>query len=153
MMKEDKMEKLTVEIPPESICIKEASCPNGHAVMDPDYPMGDAPSIKLILVSSTGVESTVHVNPWYGNFEVDSRPSLVDGEVYSVHCPGCMTLLKSKEHETCTFCGAMTFGLALPKGGVVEACSRKGCHNHRLKIVDISSQLANIFDLDTKPRF
>ncbi len=153
MMKEDKMEKLTVEIPPGSICIKEASCPNGHSVMDPGHLMGDAPSIKLILVSSTGVESTVHVNPWYGNFEVRSAPPLVDGEVYSVHCPDCRTLLRSKEQEKCTFCGAMMFGLELPKGGIVEACCRKGCHNHQLKIVDISSQLAKLFDLDTKPRF
>ena len=153
MNKEDKMEKLTVEIPPESICIKEASCPNGHCVMDPDHPMGDAPSIKLILVSPTGVESTVHINSWYGNFEVNAAPPLVDGEVYSVQCPDCRTLLRSEEHEKCSFCGAMMFGLNLPKGGIVEACSRKGCHNHRLKIVDISSQLAKIFDLDTKPRF
>jgi len=147
------MEKLIVEIPPESICIKDASCPNGHSVMDPDYTMGNAPSIKLLLISSTGVEATVHVNPWYGNFDVDSTPLLKDGEVYEICCPTCRTLLKSEEQERCTFCGARMFGLSLPRGGIVEGCCRKGCHNHRLKVVDISSQLARLFDLDTKPKY
>jgi hypothetical protein len=147
------MEKLTVEVPSQAIRIKEAGCPNGHSVMDPDFPMGDAPSIKLILVSPEGVESTVHVNPWYGNFELHATVPLKDGEIYEVLCPVCRTDLRSPELERCTFCGARMLGLTLPRGGIVEACSRKGCHNHRLKVVDLSAQLAKMFDLDTKPRF
>jgi len=146
------MERLIVEVPSESICIKEACCPNGHSLMAPEHPMGGAPSIKVIFVSDSGEEGVAYLNPWYGNFEVDSSFPMKEGEVVELFCPSCRADMRRPD-DRCTFCGARMFQIKLPKGGMVEGCSRKGCHNHRLKVVDLSSQLGKIFDFDTRPRY
>lgn len=146
------MEKLIVEIPPESICIKEAFCPKGHSLMEPGHPMGGAPSIKVLAASDSGEEGEIYLNAWYGNFEVDSSFLMKEGEVLDIYCPTCRTDLRSMD-ERCSFCGARMFQIKLTKGGVVEACSRKGCHNHRLKVIDLSTQLGKLFDFDTRPRY
>jgi hypothetical protein len=145
------MEKLTVEVPPESLCIRQATCPSGHSLMDPDYPMGDAPSIRLFVETGDEV-GEVHLHPRYGNFEVATTLGLRDGEVYDLLCPTCNVTLRSEE-DRCMFCGAPMFVLHLPKGGQVQGCTRRGCHNHKLKVVDISAQLAELFELDLRPRF
>jgi len=113
--------------------------------------MGGVASIKLVVISSKG-EGELFLNSWYGNFEYESTMELVEGEVCEVVCPTCRASLRSEE-EHCMFCGAPMFVLRLPQGGVIAACARKGCHNHKLKIVDISAQLAQLFDLDTRPRY
>jgi hypothetical protein len=146
------MEKLIVEIPSESICIKEAFCPNGHSLMEPGHPMGDSPSIKVLAVSDAGVEGEIYLNAWYGNFEVDSSFPMKEGDVLEIYCPTCRADMRRMD-ERCSFCGARMFQIKLPKGGIVEACSRKGCHNHRLKVVDLSTQLGKLFDFDTRPRY
>jgi len=147
------MEKLVVELPPESICIKEAYCPNGHSLMDPSHPMGNCPSIKVYAIPEGGAEGgEIFLNAWYGNFEVDSTIPMKDGDVFEIYCPECKIDLRPLD-EKCSFCGARIFRLNLPRGGIVEACSRKGCHNHKLKVIDLSAQLARIFDFDTRPRY
>jgi hypothetical protein len=145
------MERLTVEIPAESICIRNACCPAGHSVMDPDHLMSGVPSIKL-LVQAAGEQGTVHLNAWYGNYDIDSTVELNEGTVYDLLCPTCKTSLRNDE-EHCMFCGAGMFSLLLGGGGTVQACARMGCHNHKLKLVDFSAVFAKFFDLDTKPRF
>jgi hypothetical protein len=145
------MEKLTVEIPPESVCVRGAECPKGHTLMDVDRPMGGVPSIHLKVVAGAG-EGDLHLNAWYGNFEYSSTLDIKKGEVCDVLCPECRTSLRSDD-EHCVFCGAPMFSFALPKGGVIAACAREGCHNHKLKIVDLSAQLAQLFDLETRPRY
>jgi hypothetical protein len=145
------MEKLLVEVPPESLCIKSAFCPNGHDLMDPEHPMDGFPSIRAIIAAG-GHSGQVNLHPRYGNFELHSTLELKEGEVYDLHCPHCQTSLRQEE-EQCVFCGAPMFALRLSKGGLVQACTRKGCHNHKLKLVDVNAQLAGLFDLDLRPRY
>lgn len=145
------MERLIVEVPAESLCIKSASCPNGHLLMDPDHPMDGLSSIRVIATGGGNV-CEIHLHPCYGNFEVDSPVPLKEGEVYELSCPVCRVSLASQD-EKCVFCGATMFALNLPKGGLVLGCSRKGCHNHKLKVVDLDGQLAELFELDTRPRY
>ncbi|MBM4353905.1 MAG: hypothetical protein FJ109_08930 [Deltaproteobacteria bacterium] len=145
------MEKLTVEVPPESLCIRQAVCPNGHSLMDPSHPMGDSPSIRVAVASSAG-KGELHLHPFYGNHEVHCTVELKDGEVYDMSCPTCLVSLRSEE-DRCMFCAAPMFVLRLPKGGMVHGCSRRGCHNHKLKLVDVNAQLAEMFELEIKPRY
>jgi len=145
------VEKLTVEVPPESICIKNASCMNGHSLMDEAHLMDGQPSIRLFVEAGEG-HGVIHLHPRYGNFEVDSTLELKDGETYEVFCPTCKVSLK-REEERCMFCGARMFTLHLPESGLVQACSRRGCHNHKLRVVDLTAQLAQLFEEDTRPRF
>jgi ferredoxin len=145
------MEKLTVEVPSESLCIRSARCPAGHSLMAQDHLLGGVPAIRV--VAETGQETgDVFLNAHYGNFEVETRLPVQDGEVYDMSCPTCSVSLRSDE-ERCIFCGAPMFVLHLPKGGQVHACARRACHNHKLKIVDVSAQLAELFELDVRPRF
>jgi len=145
------MEKLIVEVPAESLCIKSASCPAGHVLMDPAHPMDGLPSIR-VLASGGGDVCELHLHPRYGNFELHSPIELKEGEIYELSCPECHVPLTSQE-ERCVFCDAPMFVLNLPKGGLVCGCTRKGCHNHKLKVVDLNAQLADLFDLDMRPRF
>jgi hypothetical protein len=119
--------------------------------MDPNHIMGGAPAIKLLLETGDA-EGIVHLHPYYGNFEIESSIPLQDGEVYDLQCPECHVSVRAEE-DRCMFCGAPMMALHLPKGGQVQTCCRRGCHNHKLKIVDVSAQLAGIFELDTRPRF
>jgi len=145
------MEKLTVEIPSESICLKNVICPDGHSLMDPQRVMGDVPSIK-VLVSSDVDEGFLHLNAWYGNFEYQTPLELKDGAVYELLCPSCRSSLKSDETR-CMFCGSPMFVLHLSGGGNLEGCCRKGCHNHKLKLVDLNAEFSQLFENDTRPRF
>ncbi len=145
------MERLTIEVPPESLCIRQAECPNGHSLMDPSHPMGDSPSIRVAVVSAAG-KGELHLHPYYGNHEVHSSVELKDGELYDMSCPTCQVSLRSEE-DRCVFCAAPMFVLKLPKGGLVHGCSRRGCHNHKLKLVDVTAQLAEMFELEVRPRY
>lgn len=144
------MEKLTVEIPSESICLKNVTCPSGHSLMDKEYLMGDAPSIKLAVLSNSG-EGVLHLSAWYGDFTYETDIPIEDTVVYELLCPDCRASTRSE--DKCMFCGAPMFQLGLPKSGLVQGCSRKGCHNHKLKFVDLNAQLADLFEVDTRPRF
>jgi hypothetical protein len=145
------MEKLTVEVPSESLCIRNAQCPVGHSLMAPEHPLGDAPSIKL-LAETGDAAGAVYLNAHYGNFEIETDLPVHDGEVYDMRCPTCDVSLRADE-ERCIFCGAPMFVMNLPNGGQVCSCARRACHNHKLQIVDVSAQLAELFELDLRPRF
>lgn len=145
------MEKLIVEVPSESICIRNAECPSGHSLMAPERPMGGVPSIKLLAETGDAV-GEVFLNAHYGNFEISTELPVQDGEVYDMRCPTCDISLRAEE-EHCIFCGAAMFVLHLQKSGQVHSCSRRACHNHKLQIVDVSAQLAELFELDLRPRF
>lgn len=145
------MEKLTVEVPPESIYVKNATCPAGHSLMDEQTLMDGLATIKL-HVSAGGCQGDAHLHPCYGNHQVHTHIEVSDGEVYDISCPVCRQSLLHEE-ERCMFCAAPMFSMHMPNGGLVQACSRRGCHNHKLKVVDLSAQLAELFELDMRPRF
>ncbi len=145
------MEKLTIEIPAESVIIRSAMCPNGHDLVDPDYIMAEEPSIR-VTVRGPQTSGILHFHPAYGNHMVETDLNLREGEAYEMLCPDCGISLLHRD-ECCVFCSAPLFVVYLPKGGQIKGCTRKGCHNHRLELVDIESQLACLFSDELKPRF
>ena len=145
------MERLTVEVPSEALSIKSCCCPQGHSLIDQEHLMDGEPSIRL-LIQNGGESGVIHLHPRYGNFEVECSFELKDGEVYDLLCPTCTKSVRGEE-ERCIFCGAPMFVLTLPRSGQVQGCTRRGCHNHKLKVIDLNAQLAELFELDTRPRF
>ena len=145
------MEKLTIEIPTESVIIRSAMCPNGHDLVDPGHRMDGEPAIR-VTVRGPQASGTLYFHPAYGSHVVETELSLREGESYELLCPDCGTSLLHRE-ERCVFCSAPLFVIFLPKGGQVKGCTRKGCHSHRLELVDIESQLASLFSDELKPRF
>ena len=145
------MEKLTIEIPADSVIVRSAMCPNGHQLVDPEVLMGGEPAIH-VSVRGASASGPLHFHPAYGNHTIQTEVHLRDGEAYEVLCPECGVSLLHRD-EQCVFCSAPLFVIYLPKGGRVQCCTRKGCHNHRLELVDIESQLASLFSDELKPRF
>jgi len=145
------MEKLTVEIPAESVIIRVAMCPNGHDLVDGDHLMDGEPAIK-VTVRGQQNSGPLYFHPAYGNHMVHTDLSLRDGESYELLCPHCGVSLVHRD-ERCVFCAAPLFVIHLPKEGRVNGCTRKGCHHHRLELVDLEAQLASLFSDELKPRF
>ncbi len=132
-------EKIILEIPPKALHVSNAACPHGHSVMDPDVPISDYPSIKLVLQHGD-LRETIHLDPVYGSFTNIFEVDIPEGAVINLFCPTCGVDLKIDESRSCEKCAAPLFQLSLPHGGMVEACLRIGCHQHRLQLVDVDAQ-------------
>ncbi len=145
------MEKLTIEILAKSVVIRHAMCPQGHDLVDLDYLIDGEPAIRVTVRGSQS-SGTLYFHPVYGNHSVETDVNLREGEAYELLCPQCGASLLHRD-ERCVFCNAPLFVIYLPKGGQLKSCTRKGCHNHRLELVDIESQLASLFSDELKPRF
>jgi hypothetical protein len=145
------MEKLTIEVPSDQLIIKDAKCPRGHSLMNPEVKFGEEPGISA-RIGDKDLSGNIHFCPCYGEFEVRADIPLEDGKIYELTCPKCETSLTLPE-EVCTFCGAPIFSFSLPSGGHINACTRKGCHNHKLELIDLEAQLASIFSGELKPRY
>lgn len=145
------MEKLIVEIPSKALVVRLVQCPSGHSLMSPEVKFGVEPAIGMTITDGI-LTGEVHFSPCYGEFEVHSTIPLEEGKVFSFLCPDCGISLAVKD-DLCSFCNAPMIGLNIPRGGHVAFCSRKGCHNHRLELVDLGTQLAALFQDELKPRF
>ncbi len=134
------MERLIVEIPPDTIVVKKASCPNGHSLLDPTTLLGSEPSIHLVA-RQEGISEHIYLNARYGNHEVIAGSRFSVGSLATLHCPECDVSLEQPGEE-CLLCGAPMISLHLPRRGLAQACSRVGCHFHRLRLHDPDARLA-----------
>jgi hypothetical protein len=132
-------ENIIIEIPPNAIHIQNAKCSHGHSLMDKDFLLSNIPSIKLIA-ECQGKRGVIRLNAYYGNFELLSEIPLAEGDIVSLTCPECHVSLRH-ESDLCALCNSPMFILHLPKGGFLEGCMKKGCYNHKLKIVDLDTQI------------
>ena len=127
-------EKITIEIPSKSLRVQHAQCPNRHNLMDPDHLINGYASVTL-NVKYKDIFGCIHLDPVYGSFKNISEIDIPDGETVEFYCPTCNVSLLL-EQVICEECGANMFGVYLPHGGRVEACTRNGCQNHNLKLAD-----------------
>jgi hypothetical protein len=142
-MKEGPRERVTLKLPGGAIGIRNATCPNGCDLMDPEVKIHDLPSIK-VRYTLEGEEGVAHLDPLYGRFESvhDWDPAL--GSIVEFACPHCGISLRS-EDETCQTCSAPLFAIQL-KSGIVEGCLRRGCLYHKMTIVDSDALMTRLFD-------
>jgi hypothetical protein len=67
----------------------------------------------------------------YGSYsKVFDDAKDVEGSVIEGLCPNCNTPFPT--HQKCE-CGASLFSLSLHGGGIINICSRNGCHRHSLE--------------------
>ncbi len=135
------------EVPPKALHVSHAACPYGHSIMDPDVQISGYPSIKLILQHDE-LRETIHLDPVYGSFTNIFEVEIPQGAIIDLFCPVCEVNLRIDEKRSCEQCGAPLFQFTLPHGGMVEACLRIGCHQHRLQLVDFDSQAGLIQGLN-----
>lgn len=139
-------ENITIEIPSKAFHVGHASCPNGHSLMDPSVPINGFPSIKVILQYGSA-RGAVHLDPVYGSFHNLYDVDIPEGVVVDMFCPTCNATFRAPE-EHCDYCFAPVFTLFLPKGGILQGCLRNGCHQHKMKLVDVDEQLGDLHGQD-----
>ena len=109
--------------------IRQATCPAGCNLLDPQERIGGLPAIKVARRHG-GKEWLAHLDPVYGRFNRANREPCEDGVESAVLCPGCHTSLTLPD-SSCGKCGAAMFAVLVPGEGRVEWCGRKGCHAAR----------------------
>ena len=102
----------------------ETVCPNcGQALTEGDW-------INLKCKCPDGKEGTISLSTFFGDYSVKLPFFIEDGMVVVFLCPHCGRELTSE--RKCSLCNAPLFMLKIKTGGVIEACSRKGCKGHAM---------------------
>lgn len=139
-------EKIIIEVPSRTLHVEHASCPNGHSLMDPSVPINGYPSIKVVLQYGSA-RGAVHLDPIYGSFHNLYDVDIPEGVAVEMSCPVCEASLRTP-NERCDYCFSPVFTLFLPKGGLLQGCLKNGCHQHKMKLVDVDEQLGALHGQD-----
>ncbi len=140
-------EQIVLEIPTKALHVGHTTCLNGHSLIDSNVPINGYPSIKVILQYGD-VKGVVHLDPVYGSFHNIFDVDIPEEVVVDMFCPTCGISMKGDEGRTCDWCFSPLFVLYLPQGGILEGCLKVGCHQHKLKLVDVDEQLGMIHGHD-----
>ena len=143
------MEEVRVRVPAGKILIREARCPHGCSLVNPDKLLSGEPALTA-EVHLRGASGLIHFNPYFGIYEYESELPLAKGDIVEVHCPHCHVSLSSG--ETCGLCNVPMFALQLPDGGEIRACPTVGCRNHNLTVVDLDHQFAEFYNEERRPK-
>jgi hypothetical protein len=136
--------RIELEVPPGEVVVRHAECPNGCDLMDPEVEIHGHPSIR-VAYEHADRKGEIHLDPIYGSHDNLFDRELPEGTILELSCPSCQVALRDPD-ATCTKCSAGMFTLHLPKGGFVEACQRKGCFHHKLRIVTGEQMMQRLFD-------
>jgi NADH:ubiquinone oxidoreductase subunit E len=110
----------------------EVSCPRcNHSLMDPDHLVDGYPAITVN--QSFGREhGWLRLSCLYGSYTVESEHELPKDVLVDFFCPHCHTHLIGA--SSCPECGAPMVPMIVRGGGIVQACSRRGCKGHILDL-------------------
>jgi two-component system, NtrC family, sensor kinase len=114
--------------------IRQATCPKNHSLIDNETKIGGLPTIKL-KVSSKGSEGFIHLDPIYGKNRNQYGIIYSKNEQINLHCPECDISLVD-DQQKCPECDAPVYTLLTPTQGVLEGCTRIGCHWQRWEMID-----------------
>ncbi|OGC00693.1 hypothetical protein A2V82_02945 [candidate division KSB1 bacterium RBG_16_48_16] len=145
-MPDRKRERVEIEIPSKAIRIKNAGCPNGHSLMDPDHKINGYPSVK-VLIRYKDQEGLIYLDPIYGSFKNIHVLNVSQGDVVDFYCPECKTSLTAAG-KICRECSSRMFAIHLPHGGIIEGCLKNGCHYHNLRLIDGNELLKKLDEED-----
>ncbi len=147
MAKNEKLQ-IEVEVPAKKIHVEHVYCSNGHQLVDESRKINGYSAIKL-RARTRKQDGFIYLDPVYGSFDhIEEGLELKKGALVDFSCPECGVSLKSPD-ESCQLCSSPMFIAHLPRGGIIEGCTRKGCYYHRMKIVDAEQQVARLFENDT----
>jgi NADH-quinone oxidoreductase subunit E len=110
----------------------EVSCPRcNHTLMDPNHPIDGYPSIRVTM--SFGREhGWLRLSSLYGDFNVESEYEIPMDMLINFFCPHCHAELLGA--ASCPECGTPMVPMIVRNGGVIQICSRRGCHGHMLDL-------------------
>ena len=139
-------EKIILEVPTQALHIEHARCSRGHSLMDPSVPISGYPSIKVVMQYGS-IRGNVHLDPVYGSFHNLFDVDIPEGGIVEMFCLGCGISLKVEE-DRWDYCLWASLQLYLPNGGILQGCLKGGCHQHKLKLVDVDEQLGMVHGKD-----
>ena len=114
----------------------EVSCARcNHGLMNPSYPIDGYPSIK-VTISSGDHHGWLLLSSLYGSHEIEAEQEIPEGQEVDFFCPHCHAELSGA--APCVECGAPMVPMIVRGGGIVQICSRRGCHNHMLDLTGIN---------------
>jgi len=114
--------------------IRNATCPNGHSLLDEKHKIDGFPSIKLKAKSSKN-EGFIHLDPIYGKHQHHYGIQFKDNEVINLFCPVCGVSLVNENKKSPT-CGVPTYNLIIPDKGIVEGCTKFNCNWQKWDAID-----------------
>jgi len=118
----------------------EVSCARcNHTLMDRTYLIDSYPSIR-VTVSFADHHGWVRLSSLYGSYTVDSEVPIPLDTVANFFCPHCHSELIGG--LTCPDCSAAMVPMIVRGGGIVQICSRRGCHSHRLDLDGTQIQMS-----------
>ncbi len=138
---------ITVEVPSQTLHLEHAFCPHGHSLIDPQVLISGYPSIKVALQYGNS-KGLVHLDPVYGSFHNIFDVDMPNGVVVKMFCPICDVNMQVQDGRVCDWCFSPLFALYLPNHGLLEGCLKVGCHQHKLKLVDVDEQLGMVHGRD-----
>lgn len=106
--------------------IKNAACPQHHALIDPKVKIDGYPGIK-VLAAYGEEEGLIYLNPVYGkNKEHRYLLGVPEGDEAQMFCPECRQSLLLPD-KLCPKCHAHIYQIIVDSEGRMEGCTRKGC--------------------------
>jgi hypothetical protein len=140
--------QIEVEVPTKNLHVNHAACPNGHLLQDDKVKIHGDPALKVnIKIGSK--EGILYIDPVYGRYDNKvENITLKKGDVVEMFCPECGVNL-GDPNDTCQLCSSPMFIFHLPRGGIIEGCTKNGCVFHKLKIVDAEKQVSRLFENST----
>jgi len=114
--------------------IRNATCPNGHSLIDEKHKIDGFPSIKLKAKSSKN-EGFIHLDPIYGKHQHHYGIQFKENEVVKLFCPICEVSIIN-ENKMSPTCGVPTYNLIIPDKGIVEGCTKFNCNWQKWDAVD-----------------
>lgn len=110
----------------------EVSCPRcNHSLMDDSFPIDGRPSIRC-SVSSDRQHGWLRLSSLYGRLAVEVGYEVPPDTVMDFYCPHCHEQIVGR--SVCSECEAPMVPLMVGGGGIMQICSRRGCHNHMLDL-------------------
>lgn len=110
----------------------KVSCPRcNHSLMDPAHRIDGHPSIRITM-SFQHRHGWLRLSSLYGVHSHESEYDIPESTITHFFCPHCHTELNGA--SSCPECEAPAVPMIVSTGGMVQICSRQGCHWHRLDV-------------------
>ena len=111
--------------------------------MDDTHLVDNCPSIFLKVITDKD-EGPLRLSSVWNSYNYLSDIEIPKGSIVKMACTHCNSELIGKSR--CDNCNAPMIAYDLDLGGRVDICSRVGCQNHFVKLVDFSFALKNLFN-------
>jgi len=123
------------ELSPKGITqIKNASCPNGHNLIDEDHRIDGLPSIKLKARYGNNI-GFINLDPVYGKDNNHYGIPVHKNKTIHLECPECDVSLTDKTTK-CPECGSEIYTIIIPGQGFLQGCLKINCKWQKWDFVD-----------------